>query len=185
MGLLAINILIASVCVATIIIGAYRYRREIGGDEFNEILIGFGMNMFRYGLNIYQQIVGNSFLHFNGRQPYDKTGTAIDNDFYNLVTLGEGYHNFHHAFPFDYRANELFSFAHITSLSNLYINVLAAFGLVYDRKFASPQMIARRVTRTGDGSHPLSELYSKQSKLWGYGDADMHPDDQEDLRNEE
>ena len=120
--------------------------------------------MIRHGLNIYQQIVGNSFLHMNGRQPYDKSGTAIDNDFYNIVTLGEGYHNFHHAFPFDYRANELFGLAHITSLSNLYINVLAAIGLVHDRKFASPQMIARRVTRTGDGSHVLADKYLKDCK---------------------
>ncbi|XP_070490555.1 delta(9)-fatty-acid desaturase fat-6-like [Chironomus tepperi] len=142
------------------------------------LLVGFGMNMFRYGLNIYQQIVGNSFLHLNGRKPYDGSYTAIDNDFYNLVTLGEGYHNFHHAFPFDYRANELFGLAHITSLSNLYINVLAALGLVYDRKFASPQMIARRVTRTGDGSHPLSKAYLNDSKSWGNGEPEMHADDE-------
>ena len=139
--------------------------------------------MFRHGLNIYQQIVGNSFLHYNGRKPYDKSYTAIDNDFYNLVTLGEGYHNFHHAFPFDYRANELFTLSHITSLSNLYINVLAALGLVHDRKFASQHMIARRVARTGDGSHVLSKSYLKESKLWGYGDPDMHPNDKEDIKN--
>ncbi|CAG9809490.1 unnamed protein product [Chironomus riparius] len=147
------------------------------------ILIGFGLNMIRYGLNIYQQIVGNSFLHWNGRKPYDKTGTSIDNDFYNLITLGEGYHNFHHAFPFDYRANELFGIAHITSLSSLFINLLAFFGLIYDRKFAPRHMIARRVARTGDGSHILSSTYLKESKLWDYGDPDINPDDEKDMKN--
>ncbi|KAL7017680.1 hypothetical protein ACKWTF_010479 [Chironomus riparius] len=151
-------ILYALITITLPVIIPYYYWNE-------SILIGFGMNMFRHGLNIYQQIVGNSFLHMNGRQPYDKSGTAIDNDFYNLVTLGEGYHNFHHAFPFDYRANELFSIAHITSLSVLFVNVFAALGLIYDRKFASPQMIARRVTRTGDGSHVLADSYLKQCKV--------------------
>ncbi|XP_070490553.1 delta(9)-fatty-acid desaturase fat-6-like [Chironomus tepperi] len=166
------SILYALITIILPVIIPYYYWNE-------SLLVGFGLNMIRHGLNIYQQIVGNSFLHMNGRKPYDGSYTAIDNDFYNIVTLGEGYHNFHHAFPFDYRANELFGLAHITSLSNLYINVLAAFGLVYDRKFASPQMIARRVTRTGDGSHPLSKKYLNDSKSWGNGDIAVDSNDNE------
>ncbi|KAL7020718.1 hypothetical protein ACKWTF_011622 [Chironomus riparius] len=149
------------------------------------ILIGFGMNMIRYGLNIFQQFVGNSLLHMNGRKPYDKSFSAIDNALYNIITLGEGYHNFHHAFPFDYRSNELFEFSHLASLTNLYIDVMAALGLIYDRKFAPPHMIARRVARTGDGSHILSKLNSKDNTLWGYGDPDMHPDEKRDLEHVE
>ena len=141
------------------------------------------MNMFRYGVNIFQQFVGNSFLHMNGRKPYDKSFSAIDNALYNIITLGEGYHNFHHAFPFDYRSNELFDISHLASLTNLYIDVMAALGLIHDRKFAPPHMIARRVARTGDGSHILSKLISKDNTLWGFGDPDMHPDEKRDLEN--
>jgi len=45
----------------------------------------------------------NSLAHFWGRQPYSAAHTARDNDFLSLLTYGEGYHNFHHSFQWDYR----------------------------------------------------------------------------------
>jgi len=45
----------------------------------------------------------NSFAHLIGRQPYGRTGTARDSFLVALLTMGEGYHNFHHRFQFDYR----------------------------------------------------------------------------------
>lgn len=45
----------------------------------------------------------NSFAHWIGSQPYSSKGTARDNWLAALVTMGEGYHNFHHTFPGDYR----------------------------------------------------------------------------------
>lgn len=45
----------------------------------------------------------NSLAHYWGRQPYSKKNTAKDNPLIALLTFGEGYHNFHHAFPGDYR----------------------------------------------------------------------------------
>src|SRR5207244_1492082 len=35
--------------------------------------------------------------------PYSVMNTARDNWFLAFFTFGEGYHNFHHAFPSDYR----------------------------------------------------------------------------------
>jgi stearoyl-CoA desaturase (delta-9 desaturase) len=45
----------------------------------------------------------NSAGHFFGRQPYSASSTARDSALLALLTLGEGFHNFHHAFPGDYR----------------------------------------------------------------------------------
>jgi stearoyl-CoA desaturase (Delta-9 desaturase) len=45
----------------------------------------------------------NSAAHFWGKQTYDPTQTARDNWFIALFTFGEGYHNYHHTFAWDYR----------------------------------------------------------------------------------
>ncbi len=45
----------------------------------------------------------NSLCHILGKRPYDDKSTACDNWASALVTFGEGYHNYHHQFPLDYR----------------------------------------------------------------------------------
>lgn len=43
-------------------------------------------------------------------------------------------------------------------------------------KFVSPDMIARRVAKSGDGSHSKHSEY-----VWGFGDTDICKDDLKDL----
>ncbi len=45
----------------------------------------------------------NSAAHLYGTKPYSLDNTARDNAWLGVVTFGEGYHNFHHKFPADYR----------------------------------------------------------------------------------
>lgn len=45
----------------------------------------------------------NSLAHIWGRRPYTDTNSARDNDILAFFTYGEGYHNFHHIFQYDYR----------------------------------------------------------------------------------
>jgi stearoyl-CoA desaturase (delta-9 desaturase) len=45
----------------------------------------------------------NSLAHWLGDQPFDDRNSPRDHIITALVTLGEGYHNFHHEFPSDYR----------------------------------------------------------------------------------
>jgi stearoyl-CoA desaturase (delta-9 desaturase) len=45
----------------------------------------------------------NSLAHWWGDKPYSDAHTAYDAFITALLTLGEGYHNFHHSFPNDYR----------------------------------------------------------------------------------
>jgi stearoyl-CoA desaturase (delta-9 desaturase) len=45
----------------------------------------------------------NSACHVMGRQPYSKKCSARDSALLAIFTFGEGYHNYHHEFQYDYR----------------------------------------------------------------------------------
>lgn len=45
----------------------------------------------------------NSLAHLRGRRTYDANSTARDSTLTALLTFGEGYHSYHHRFPFDFR----------------------------------------------------------------------------------
>lgn len=63
------------------------------------LLVGFMRLVVSHHLTFFI----NSLAHMWGSQPYDSTNTAKDNPIVALLTFGEGYHNFHHAFQWDYR----------------------------------------------------------------------------------
>lgn len=45
----------------------------------------------------------NSLAHYWGSRPYTDENTARDNGVLAFFTFGEGYHNYHHIFEYDYR----------------------------------------------------------------------------------
>ncbi|KAJ7489365.1 delta 9-fatty acid desaturase protein [Mycena latifolia] len=45
----------------------------------------------------------NSIAHYLGSTPYDDALSPRDHFLSAILTMGEGYHNFHHQFPMDYR----------------------------------------------------------------------------------
>jgi stearoyl-CoA desaturase (Delta-9 desaturase) len=45
----------------------------------------------------------NSLCHYAGKKPFDPTTTARDSWWVAFFTFGEGYHNYHHKFQWDYR----------------------------------------------------------------------------------
>ena len=45
----------------------------------------------------------NSVAHWLGTTPYDDVKSPRDHFISAILTMGEGYHNFHHQFPMDYR----------------------------------------------------------------------------------
>lgn len=94
----------------------------------------------------------NSAAHLYGTRPFDKTIFPVESMVVAFFSVGEGWHNYHHAFPWDYRASELGSPLNITGFL---IDLLANVGLVYDRREASHNMIKNRVMRTGDNSHKV------------------------------
>lgn len=76
----------------------------------------------------------------------------MENQLVAYVSIGEGWHNYHHSFPSDYRAAELGSgFSPSTS----FIEFFARLGLIYDLKTAPYTIIEHRAMRKGDGTHPV------------------------------
>jgi stearoyl-CoA desaturase (delta-9 desaturase) len=87
----------------------------------------------------------NSAAHLWGDHPYDPRSNPAENSFVAIVAIGEGWHNWHHAFPFDYAASEL-GISSQFNPTKLAIDAFARFGLVTDRKRAHKQW-GRRVER--------------------------------------
>ncbi|XP_014252718.1 acyl-CoA Delta(11) desaturase [Cimex lectularius] len=111
----------------------------------------------------------NSFAHMYGNKPYDKFISPVENWFVSMSALGEGWHNYHHVFPWDYKTSEFGAYAY--NLTTGFIDLMARIGWAYDRKTASYDMVKRKALKSGDGTWPSS---------WGYGDPDT-PYDQVEL----
>lgn len=58
-----------------------------------------------------------------------------------MISLGEGWHNYHHAFPWDYKAAELTM--HFNQSASI-IRFFERIGLAYDLKTASPEVVSYR-----------------------------------------
>ncbi|CAG7818814.1 unnamed protein product, partial [Allacma fusca] len=91
----------------------------------------------------------NSIAHLYGTKPYDKTIRPGQNAFLGFLTLGEGWHNYHHAFPWDYLTSE-HGFRY--DLAQGFIEFFSWLGLAYDLRTASEYVVRARAERTGDGS---------------------------------
>lgn len=59
----------------------------------------------------------------------------MDNVFIALAAFGEGWHNYHHVFPWDYKTGEFGDYA--LNLTSGFIDVFAKMGWVRDRKYNS------------------------------------------------
>jgi stearoyl-CoA desaturase (delta-9 desaturase) len=59
--------------------------------------------LLRMVLNHHFTFFINSIAHIWGRRTYSENNTARDNGLIAYVTYGEGFHNFHHRFQYDYR----------------------------------------------------------------------------------
>ncbi len=91
----------------------------------------------------------NSAAHTFGARPYDANISPTENKLVSLFTLGEGFHNYHHAFPCDYGDSE---WGYDFNLTTLFIDAMAAVGQVWGRRTVSPESVQRRIQRTGPGS---------------------------------
>ena len=70
------------------------------GDPWGGLLIA---GFLRACLMLQATFCVNSLAHVVGKRRYDARCSARDSVITALVTFGEGYHSFHHRFPFDYR----------------------------------------------------------------------------------
>ena len=66
----------------------------------------FFLFVFRYVVSLHCTWLVNSAAHLWGDRPYDKTSNPADNAFVCYAAFGEGWHNYHHTFPYDYSTGE-------------------------------------------------------------------------------
>jgi stearoyl-CoA desaturase (delta-9 desaturase) len=70
------------------------------GDPIGALLVA---GFLRLVVQWHATFAVNSFAHMIGTQPFSTKNSARDSFWTALITLGEGYHNFHHKFQLDYR----------------------------------------------------------------------------------
>lgn len=154
-------------------------------------------SMFRYCLSLHGTWLVNSAAHFYGMKPYDKNISSVNNKMVSMIAFGEGWHNYHHVFPWDYKAAEL---PYYYNWTTAFLNVMAKIGQAYDLKTVSEEMLLKRIERTGDGSHPscidlnnnntsntgsriTPEMLAKldhdneETMVWGWDDKDVQIED--------
>nr|KAF6432294.1 stearoyl-CoA desaturase 5 [Rousettus aegyptiacus] len=109
----------------------------------------FLASILRYTISLNVTWLVNSAAHMYGNRPYDKHISPRQNPLVTLGAIGEGFHNYHHTFPFDYSASE---FGLNFNPTTWFIDIMCWLGLATDRKRATKPMIEARKARTGDGS---------------------------------
>ncbi|KAG5338334.1 DESAT conjugase, partial [Acromyrmex charruanus] len=119
----------------------------------NELIIKIVMHdrsplSFCFLINAIFQIF--SVAHIWGSKPYDAQLKATQSLFVNCVTGGEGSHNYHHVFPWNYKTSEFNDF-----LTTKYLNFFSKIGWAYDFKEASEELAKTVAMNRGDGSHSL------------------------------
>ncbi|KAK2093702.1 hypothetical protein P7K49_027440 [Saguinus oedipus] len=118
------------------------------GETFQHSL--YVATFLRYAVVLNATWLVNSAAHLYGYPPYDKIISPQENVLVSLEAVGEGFHNYHHSFPYDYSASEYRWHINVTTF---FIDCMAALGLAYDQKKVSKAAILARIKRTGDGSY--------------------------------
>jgi stearoyl-CoA desaturase (Delta-9 desaturase) len=118
-----------------------------------------------------------------------------------IAAMGEGWHNYHHVFPWDYKAAELGGYE--TNWTTCFLDFFVRLGWAYDMKTVSDEMILKRIQRTGDGTHSsqqtkdsngsvkfttaafrkmLNDEHHEGEMVWGWDDKDMKNEDKVDAK---
>ncbi|XP_034256286.1 stearoyl-CoA desaturase 5-like isoform X2 [Thrips palmi] len=123
----------------------------------------------------------NSWAHLYGTHPFNQEIMPSESRLVSFLTFGEGWHNFHHTFPWDYRAAE---FGQNFNFTCNIIEFFEKIGWAYDLKAAPEELVRKRALRTGDGTHPRYNKEGVPEHLVaepepGAEDADLDDEDGE------
>ncbi|KAH8409742.1 hypothetical protein KR222_003685 [Zaprionus bogoriensis] len=170
-------------------------------DLWMSFWINFNMR-FTWTLNV--AFFVNSVAHMYGNKPYDKNITPVEAPIVSFLAMGEGWHNYHHVFPWDYKTGEFGNYT--LNVTTAFIDFCARIGIASGRKFrlyaivelsksyiflfpsfslagksVSPDMVLRRAAKCGDGTRFLSDEYAHKDQVWGFGDRDLPREDLAEL----
>lgn len=108
-------------------------------DYVGAFVAGFGLRMVF--LNNCTFFI-NSLAHTWGSKSYARELSAVDNFIMAFLTFGEGYHNYHHAFPSDYRNG--IRWYHFDPTKWL-ISILNKLGMAYELRKMDQSAIHRKI----------------------------------------
>jgi len=120
-----------------------------GEDFWNGFFVAGGL---RYCSVLHFTWLVNSAAHLYGDHPYDVLSYPAENPIVSWCSVGEGWHNWHHKYPFDYAASEFGASAQFNP-SKLFIDMLAAVGLVWGRKRGTAAWTMGRSRRDRDAAN--------------------------------
>ncbi|XP_043249763.1 acyl-CoA Delta-9 desaturase-like [Colletes gigas] len=118
--------------------------------------LSFYATVIRYVWSLHATFTVNSVAHMWGNRPYNRTVKPTENAIVSYFALGEGWHNYHHSFPWDYKTAELGAYS--LNPTAAFIEFMAYLGLAYDLKTTRKELVDRTVLKKGDGT----------DSLWGY-----------------
>ncbi|CRK88979.1 CLUMA_CG002687, isoform A [Clunio marinus] len=147
------------------------------GETFKNAFLAVCLR-YVFGLHVTWSI--NSLGHSVGYKPYDKYNSGVQNLLIAIFAAGEGkklfrngllnlfnfigWHNYHHAFPWDYKTSELGDYRF--NISTMFLDFMAWIGWAYDLRQPTKEMIIKRIERTGDGtitnSWGFAEKYQRE-----------------------
>jgi stearoyl-CoA desaturase (delta-9 desaturase) len=123
---------------AILIVGGFGLPTLIGamfGDPLAGLLWG---GFLRLAVVHHTTFFVNSLAHYVGKPTYNADVSARDNWGVALLTLGEGYHSFHHRFPADFRNGIRW---YHWDPAKWFITALRTTGLASDLRSATPPQV--------------------------------------------
>lgn len=141
---------------------------SLWGDPWGGLLMAGAL---RVAFNHQVTFCINSVCHIFGKTNYSTEISARDNWITALFTYGEGYHNYHHKFMFDYRNG--IHFYHFDPAKWL-IRSLAFVGLASHLKMASKKQILRHTMQV-DETHLTQQLKQYSEALGDNIEAFLSP----------
>lgn len=124
----------------------------------------FVAGALRYCVVLHFTWLVNSAAHLYGDHPYDVLSYPGENPIVSYCSIGEGWHNWHHKYPFDYAASE-FGISSQFNPSKLIIDLWAALGLVWGRKRGTAAWTMGRSRRDRDWANGVP-LPKAQPRPW-------------------
>ena len=91
--------------------------------------------VLRYLCSLHFTWLVNSAAHLYGSRPYDETINPAENLLVSILSVGEGWHNWHHRYPYDYAASE-FGIHRQYNPTKAWFDFFALLGMVKNRKRA-------------------------------------------------
>lgn len=119
------------------------------GDPIGALLVA---GFLRLNLQWHATFSVNSVAHILGSQPFSTRNSSRDSFWTAILTLGEGYHNYHHTFQHDYRNGVCW---HHYDPTKWTLWTLDKIGLVSNLRRAADSTIESRRDRVTQERHAL------------------------------